>query len=623
MNIIKKRQIDERSSHKNTKKLKRSSVAGLSDFTNPKHNLSVKFKHINDRLMNEATSSDDILHCGNIFKDILKVTPIINLDTMENQEQEAVIKNTPKNKSPKLLNNNNSLLKPSQKTDAMDHPSASASSSTNQYPKEPPIIDLTETVGVDEIRSAKQKSSPTKKNITPLRNDKQNAALPNQFQTNSFYQSRYDQISSTTSRLNITSIRTPNTIQPTIPLSTSSLYQARFFLDIKKDEPNSLPSQYVRKPLKVVSYNILCQNSMNSTKHLYKHIRNASKFWDFSYRWGLITKEIEKLNSDVYCLQEVEDIHYIEFIQPFFQQKGFEGIYTRRTNDFPDGCATFFNQNVLTLISRKDVLYNLQIPTMDRDNIGQIIVFGINGTNSCLCISNTHIYFNMKRGEVKLAQLAYFLANQSRVSEEIQELKKHFVGHIICGDFNIWPKSPIYRFILERYLNMTLFDRYGLAHPVESERFLPLKAASNALNLMYPRSRVNLPLDHMKISANCEFAECLLHGKESLEMRHKFHFASVYEHEYDGEDHREISMYMNNEARSPDLILYSVVENNLKDSLPSERRYIVENFIQLNRRLSLPTHAQLNSTCGPLPNEQSGSDHLPLCALFDLICTKS
>ena len=122
---------------------------------------------------------------------------------MENQEQEAVIKNTPKNKSPKLLNNNKSLLKPSQKTDAMDHPSASASSSTNQYPKEPPIIDLTETVGVDEIRSAKQKSSPTKKNITPLRNDKQNAALPNQFQTNSFYQSRYDQISSTTSRLNV------------------------------------------------------------------------------------------------------------------------------------------------------------------------------------------------------------------------------------------------------------------------------------------------------------------------------------------------------------------------------------------------------------------------------------
>lgn len=59
---------------------------------------------------------------------------------------------------------------------------------------------------------------------------------------------------------------------------------------------------------------------MNSTKHLYKHIRNASKFWDFSYRWGLITKEIERLNSDVYCLQEVEDIHYIEFIQPFFQQ---------------------------------------------------------------------------------------------------------------------------------------------------------------------------------------------------------------------------------------------------------------------------------------------------------------
>ena len=79
---------------------------------------------------------------------------------------------------------------------------------------------------------------------------------------------------------------------------------------------------------------------------------------------SIILNSFSHFSNKVCIINAEKQFIRIQFLE------GFEGIYTRRTNDFPDGCATFFNQNVLTLISRKDVLYNLQIPTMDRDNIG-------------------------------------------------------------------------------------------------------------------------------------------------------------------------------------------------------------------------------------------------------------
>ena len=85
---------------------------------------------------------------------------------------------------------------------------------------------------------------------------------------------------------------------------------------------------------------------------------------------------------------------------------------------------------------------------MDRDNVA-ILVF-LTPRNKAIrnstpiCIGNTHLLFNKKRGDIKLAQLAHLFA----------EIDKHTGGTnrvdvplILCGDFNSTPYSPLYDFV--------------------------------------------------------------------------------------------------------------------------------------------------------------------------------
>ena len=81
----------------------------------------------------------------------------------------------------------------------------------------------------------------------------------------------------------------------------------------------------------------------------------------------------------------------------------------------PDGCAIFWRPNKLALLETQEVHYNLGVEGMNRPNVGQIALFGVQGHRTAICITNTHIYYNMKRGEVKLAQIAYLLSSMHKV----------------------------------------------------------------------------------------------------------------------------------------------------------------------------------------------------------------
>ena len=83
---------------------------------------------------------------------------------------------------------------------------------------------------------------------------------------------------------------------------------------------------------------------------------------------------------------------------------------------------------------------------------------------------------------------------------------------------------------------------------------------------------------------------------------------------------REISTYHRNSA-CPDFIFYSSASQTGQASSNGDTtRYVEESHIRLMRRLTLPTLQELQSTCGPMPNEQTGSDHLPLMAEFEVVC---
>ena len=49
-----------------------------------------------------------------------------------------------------------------------------------------------------------------------------------------------------------------------------------------------------------------------------------------------------------------------------------------------------------------------------RENVGIILLLESTRSQKILCIANTHILFNPKRGDAKLAQLMLFLATRSK-----------------------------------------------------------------------------------------------------------------------------------------------------------------------------------------------------------------
>ena len=81
-----------------------------------------------------------------------------------------------------------------------------------------------------------------------------------------------------------------------------------------------------------------------------------------------------------------------------------------------------------------------------------------------LCVATTHILYNPKRGDCKLAQMQKFLAHLDRIAykESIvnNENRVEFVYYptILCGDFNFVNNSKLFEFVssgkLENYKDL-------------------------------------------------------------------------------------------------------------------------------------------------------------------------
>ncbi len=52
------------------------------------------------------------------------------------------------------------------------------------------------------------------------------------------------------------------------------------------------------------------------------------------YRRKIILEELEEMQGDVVCLQEVQADHYEADINPFMQQLGYDGIYKPKSREY-------------------------------------------------------------------------------------------------------------------------------------------------------------------------------------------------------------------------------------------------------------------------------------------------
>lgn len=198
--------------------------------------------------------------------------------------------------------------------------------------------------------------------------------------------------------------------------------------------------------LEVVSYNILAQSYIKP--QWYTRSQPETLTWE--HRTNLLNKKLANLKADIMCLQEVEaDI--FESLEESLKKKSFSGIYYKKVNNKPDGCATFFRNDKLSLKNHHVLYYSdLAKGNINSGHLALILDFEIDG--GVLSIANTHLKWDNKP---KAQHLGY-----KQMSELLNtSIKKDNDADawVICGDFNAQPHS----FVIKELRKHDLKDAYA------------------------------------------------------------------------------------------------------------------------------------------------------------------
>lgn len=131
---------------------------------------------------------------------------------------------------------------------------------------------------------------------------------------------------------------------------------------------------------------------------------------------------------------------------------GYQCAYKKRTGSKPDGCAIIFRASRLSLLSSNPVEFLVPGDTLlDRDNVGLVLLLQPRSNPSAvILVANTHLLYNPRRGDIKLAQLAILLAEIDRLSR-LPDGSASAV--VLCGDLNSTPWSPLYSLLTEGCLD--------------------------------------------------------------------------------------------------------------------------------------------------------------------------
>ena len=272
-------------------------------------------------------------------------------------------------------------------------------------------------------------------------------------------------------------------------------------------------------------------------------------------------------------------------------------------------------------------------------------------------MATTHILYNPKAGEVKLAQMAYLLAKLHSIA--VTE-GGGLLPCILCGDFNSLPNSPFLRFLLEGWLDYSRLqatDVAGYNRNSDRKRVIPVPLLPVKLgigqNCMYSdpvpgrahsscsthnatphpqNNTIDLTEDKPKeITENVESTgkdskepiESVTQSNESKDkvdggksfaqskdscipvLTHPFNFDSSYPMPTQGTEGPTITTYHRHASETVDYLLYTLDVRHKPG-------------FRLLTRWALPSRYTL-LRLGPQPNEVLSSDHLYLMAKFQLI----
>ncbi|XP_072313927.1 protein angel homolog 1 [Eucyclogobius newberryi] len=424
------------------------------------------------------------------------------------------------------------------------------------------------------------------------------------------------------------------------------------------------PFEKTKMNFTVMSYNILSQDLLEANQDLYTHCPLEVLEW--SYRSRLLLEEIQKWTPDILCLQEVQENHFHEQLYPVLTQMGYTCVFKRRTGTKTDGCATCYRSSWFAELSIIEVEYfKPEIELLDRHNVAVLVLLRpmvVQGSEVVtqgppLCVANTHLLFNPRRGDIKLAQLAILLAEMDKVVKSCKRGGED-CNIILCGDFNSVPHTPLYQLITEGELHFQglpawmISGQEDLSYKSHVYRlFAPLWPNTLGITDRCQYTSVNEAFEKHKQTAGTlqyshefllqlRFCPAACERPANLEMipqvtdvtpdgskahssssrfrpflSHRLDLQSVYKHVLPGSGSAEVTTLHSQVGATVDYIFYSPKLTTNTDE-QGEAGFVSGGLNPIGR-LSLLSEDKLWSMNG-LPSHTFPSDHLSLLAKFQM-----
>lgn len=113
----------------------------------------------------------------------------------------------------------------------------------------------------------------------------------------------------------------------------------------------------------------------------------------------------------------MQEEHLLDFLTPF-KQHGYEYLYKKRTNDKRDGLLLLYRSSEFVLLDYAKVeLYQSGVELLNRDNVGIIAKLALkDNLETQVVVATTHLLYNPRRNDVRLAQIQLLLAEIERIA---------------------------------------------------------------------------------------------------------------------------------------------------------------------------------------------------------------
>ena len=186
------------------------------------------------------------------------------------------------------------------------------------------------------------------------------------------------------------------------------------------------------KSFRIMTWNLLADQLAND----FPAVDEKYLAWD--YRKNLILQEISRLSPDILCVQELD--HFQDFLLPFLQSQGFEGIFRQKSGWHNDGLAIFYKTAEFTKVEE----YFIQYP-------GSQFAIGLQLQHEASKKNRFYVFTTHLK-----AKIEFDLERVNQITEMFRSLALlENLPLIIGGDFNSSPGSNAYHHLLNNGLNLT------------------------------------------------------------------------------------------------------------------------------------------------------------------------